>query len=171
MGSYRFDDPDADLRYAVNIILGNGNDSEAALVASCAVLNGANPDMVVDEMMGYTALAAAMVSGGTETVRALLKAGADPNIPSKHYGTPLTQHLWQVFGPVKPELVKMLLEHGARPDIPDNHGHTALDYARMRELPEITKIFENFLAGEKTQSVTARQNSQAALRRYLRRPK
>jgi len=171
MGSFRFDDPDTDLRYAVNITLGNGNDSEAALIASCALLNGANPDMIVDEMMGYTALAASTVSGGMETINTLLQNKADPNIPSTHYGTPLTHHLWQIFEPVKPELVKLLLDHGARLDLPNREGKTALDYARERNLPEITKMCEDFLRGEKTQRVAARDHRQNALRRYLRRPK
>ncbi|TNE32072.1 MAG: ankyrin repeat domain-containing protein [Alphaproteobacteria bacterium] len=171
MGSFRFGDPDTDLRYAVNITLGNGNDSEAALMAACALLNGANPDIIVDEMMGYTALAASTVSGGMETINILLKNNADPNISSTYYGTPLTHHLWQIFEPVKPELVKLLLDHGARPDIPNREGKTALDYARERELPEIVHMCEDFLLGESGQKDLRRQNRQNALRRYLRRPK
>jgi ankyrin repeat protein len=171
MGSFRFGDPDTDLRYAVNITLGNGNDTEAALTAACALLNGANPDIIVDEMMGYTALAASTVSGGMETMRVLLQNNADPNIASTYYGTPLTHHLWQIFEPVKPELVKLLLDHGARPDIPNREGKTALDYARERDMPEIAQMCEDFLRGEKTQRVAARGHRQNALRRYLRRPK
>lgn len=171
MGSFRFGDPDADLRYAVNITLGNGNDGEAALTAACALLNGANPDIIVDETMGYTALAAAAISGGKETMRALLKGGADPNIASTFYGTPLTHHLWQFFEPVKPDLVGLLLEHGARPDIPNREGKTALDYACERGLPQIVEMFEDFLLRESGEKNIRRQNRQSALRRYLRRPK
>jgi len=171
MGSFRFGNSDADLRYAVNITLGNGNDSEAALTAACALLNGANPDIIVDEVMGYTALAAASVSGGMETIKILLKNNADPNIPSTYYGTPLTHHLWQIFEPVKPELVGLLLDHGARPDIPDREGKTALDYARARNMPEITQMFEDFLLRESGEKNMRRQSRQNALRRYLHRRK
>lgn len=171
MGSFRFGDSDADLRYAVNITLGSGNDSEAALTAACALLNGANPDIIVDEVMGYTALAAASVSGGMETIKILLKNNADPNIPSTYYGTPLTHHLWQIFEPVKPELVQLLLDHGARPDLPNREGRTALDYAHERNLPDIVKLCEDFLHSESSEKITRSQSRQSALRRYLRRPK
>src|SRR5690606_13359660 len=117
------------------------------------------------------ALAAAGVSGGLETMRVLLKGGADPNISSTYYGTPLTHHLWQFFETVKPDMVQLLLDHGARPDIPDREGKTALDYARDRKLPEIVQMCEDFLLGESGEKNIRRQNRQQALRRYLRRPK
>jgi hypothetical protein len=82
-------------------------------------------------MAGLTALRRASFKGNTQIVKALLEAGADPNIVDKDKRSPL---IYAIIESLNPEIVALLLEHGADPNIPDKSksGNTAIDYAADR---------------------------------------
>lgn len=74
---------------------------------------------------GRTALAWAAATGHLEVARALLDAGANPNLAAQGEVTPL---MLAAEGGA-PQLVAALLDHGARADAADAHAQTALMYA------------------------------------------
>lgn len=69
-----------------------------------------------------------------DVMRALLAAGADPNLPSKRGGGMLID----VAG--EPQVVKLLLDHKADPNTADSEGHTALAWAVMRQNVESVQL-------------------------------
>ena len=75
---------------------------------------------------GYTALMLAAGFGHTETVNALLKAGANANIRKK-YDDGITALMWAALNG-HTETVNALIEAGAD-DLTDNNGKTALMHA------------------------------------------
>jgi len=74
---------------------------------------------------GWTPLISACASGGVETARVLLEAGADPSAAAAGGRTPL--HFSAELGEV--ELIQMLLARGADPERRDRHGETPLEAA------------------------------------------
>lgn len=65
-----------------------------------------------------------------EVVKVLLEAGADPNIKSQRYGTPLIAILaWDD----KLEISKMLLEAGADPNVKDSKGKSLTDIIKEND--------------------------------------
>lgn len=83
-----------------------------------------SPDVDVDETEpdGSTALHWAVYRVDHDMVRALLAAGATPNVTNRYGSTPLTEAV--KLGDV--ELVRMLLDAGADPDSPNQDNQTAL---------------------------------------------
>ena len=82
---------------------------------------GANVDHQTNQN-GYYALHFAAKNGQVETLRVLLKHGANPNIRNNSGETPL--HL--AMSKHNKELVTLLLSHGADPNLADNNGFTPL---------------------------------------------
>ena len=81
---------------------------------------------VVPPVRGMTALAAAIQSKDCGIVDDLLKAGADPNSPHRHYGTPL--QLAAAQGSI--QVMKLLVGQGADVNYPATaRGQTALQAA------------------------------------------
>jgi ankyrin repeat protein len=76
---------------------------------------------------GSTALYRAAVGGETELAELLLRAGADPNLPSggESEGTPLCAASCWGFTAV----VRALLAHGADPNLPEDDAWTPLRWA------------------------------------------
>ncbi len=162
-------DCNANLRYAVNITSASGAHEHAAEDARQALEAGADPNMIVDETLGYTALAASIVSCDFQLAKVLLEYGADPNIPSKYYGTPLTQHVTQFFHPVDEDIVKTLLEYGARSDLVNKDGETARSGAERignQTVIDLCDAFSKEENGKKNKQKKLAQKS--ALRRYVR---
>lgn len=93
----------------------------------------ANPD--VQNANGDTLLAA----GGLFRTKALLVAGANPNIADKFGQTP-------IFNQTYPKVVELLLEYGADPTIRCTDGYTALELIEAWNTPEptvqLTKVCE-----------------------------
>ena len=80
-------------------------------------------------------------------VRALLRAGANPNLAHEDDGrTPL---LAAVEGGQR-RIVKLLLNAGADPNRADEDGQTALDIARRGGQGEIVQLLEGRVGGEAT---------------------
>ena len=75
---------------------------------------------------GYSALYWAVFGNHTDVVNKLISKGADVNVRTGHYWTPL--HAAAHSGDT--ELMKFLLQHGAKPLIRNSRGETALDIAR-----------------------------------------
>ena len=81
---------------------------------------------VAPPLRGLTALAAAIQSQDCQIVDDLLKAGADPNPPHRHYGTPL--QLAAAQGSI--QMMKLLVGQGADVNYPaPAKGRTALQAA------------------------------------------
>lgn len=74
---------------------------------------------------GWTPLISACASGGVETARVLLEAGAEPSAPAADGRTPL--HFSAQLGEVG--LIRMLLARGADPELRDRHGESPLEAA------------------------------------------
>jgi len=91
--------------------------------------NGADVNLKPPSRFQNTAVDAA-VSGHatTDVVRALLAAGADPNVRSEANYT--TLHKAAVHGNL--EIVRLLLDQGADPNAVRDGGHTPLDDAREK---------------------------------------
>ena len=84
--------------------------------------NGADPNGA--DAYGTTHLCGALKWGNDELVYALLEAGADPNLPSRKWLTPL--HYAK-----SPEMVTLLLEYGANPEQTNERGYQAADYVEF----------------------------------------
>ncbi|MFP3016242.1 MAG: ankyrin repeat domain-containing protein [Wolbachia sp.] len=86
---------------------------------------------------GYTALHLAVTEKRLETVRELIKSGA--NVNAEEYGNKCTPlHLACMVGKV--EIVKELVEARAEIEQEDKFGMTAMDYAKnSREITEVLK--------------------------------
>jgi ankyrin repeat protein len=80
----------------------------------------------------HSAVATDAGAADHEMIRALLVAGADPNLRSSEGGTPL--HTAAFTGDI--ETVELLLAYGADPTATDTKGHTPLDVARDRKKVE-----------------------------------
>jgi len=97
--------------------------------ASALELIRAGADVNVADSDGSTALWVATTESDVSVVRALLEAGADPNVQSRSLGfwgyTPL--HMAAMNGLI--EAAEVLLQHGADVTIRNGQGQTALDVA------------------------------------------
>ncbi|MEX0940145.1 MAG: ankyrin repeat domain-containing protein [Candidatus Babeliales bacterium] len=101
---------------------------------------GADPN-IKNSISGNTPLHSLIPN--KDQIKFLLEHGANPNIKN-HYGeTPLIRTVLVPF-PDKDiaEVVKLFLEKGANSSIKNNKGKTALDYAKIRSLPETIEILE-----------------------------
>jgi len=64
------------------------------------------------------------------TVKTFLELGADPNIRSEHFGTPLHTALEKGYDV---SVFKLLLKHGADPDVPGKKGRTVREIASKKK--------------------------------------
>ncbi len=87
---------------------------------------------------GFTALHLACFFGGTEAVRVLLEAGADPNPPQDNPMSVAPLH--SAAAARDTEAVRLLLEAGADPNAGQQGGYTALDAARQHEDAEMERL-------------------------------
>ena len=74
----------------------------------------------------------------TAVIKALLKAGANPNIKDNDGNTPL--HVAAVSG--QTEAITALLKAGANPHIKNNAGHRPIDIARLFEHHEAYEVLK-----------------------------
>ena len=96
-------------------ILGIGTDSIKE-----ALLNTTRAAVDQIDSIGMTALAWATTRSDIFTMRALLRKGADPNLPDSQGRT--TLHHWVKGG--NHDCLRILLESGAQPNRPDKFGET-----------------------------------------------
>ncbi|MFT0820062.1 MULTISPECIES: ankyrin repeat domain-containing protein [Wolbachia] len=89
------------------------------------------------DVEGYTALHLAVGEKRLETVRELIKSGADVN--AEEYGNKCTPlHLACMVG--EKEIVEELVEAGGEIEQEDKFGMTAMDYAKnSKEITEVLK--------------------------------
>ena len=83
-------------------------------------------DLSVKTLEGYTALYAAIGNRRYSVVKALLEAGADPNVSVLSFGTYPLLVAAEYGGEEAPALLEMLIAHGARIDVRDEEGATAI---------------------------------------------
>ncbi len=86
--------------------------------------------------MGWTDLHSAASAGDVESVRELLKKGADPNAKNEYGNTPL--HEAASRGHV--DVVELLLEHGADPNIQNEYGWTPLHLAAYKGHVDVARL-------------------------------
>ncbi|KAF3179855.1 hypothetical protein TWF788_006859 [Orbilia oligospora] len=89
-----------------------------------------------------TAISIAIKRGNIDAMRALLKAGADPN--TKINTIPLLRAAFEG----DPEMVRLLLENGARPDLKDYRGRDATRYMHLSDAkgtPENIRLIRELL--------------------------
>jgi uncharacterized protein len=87
---------------------------------------------------GFTALHLACFFGGTETTKALVEAGADPNPPQDN---PMgVAPLHSAAAARNGEAVRLLLEAGADANARQHGGYTALDAAEQHEDAEMAEL-------------------------------
>ncbi|WP_425384092.1 ankyrin repeat domain-containing protein [Wolbachia endosymbiont (group B) of Eupithecia inturbata] len=99
------------------------------------VEKGANVNVADAE--GYTALHLAVTEKRLETVRELIKSGA--NVNAEEYGNKCTPlHLACMVGKV--EIVEELVKAGAEIEQADKFGMKAMDYAKNSK--EVTKVLK-----------------------------
>jgi ankyrin repeat protein len=94
-------------------------------------------DVNAADVEGYTALHLAVTEKCLETVRELIKSGA--NVNAKEYGNKCTPlHLTCIVG--EKEIVKELVEAGAEIEQEDKFEMTAMDYAKNgKEIAEVLR--------------------------------
>ena len=106
-------------------------------------------DINAQNVNGYTALSEAAFCGHSETVRVLMKNGADPDIPAKEGWTALMwtikhNSLIVVYAALKREAqldsIRLLVSRGADVDIPDKKGMNAVMCAMMNGDDEAIEI-------------------------------
>ncbi|MFP3021569.1 MAG: ankyrin repeat domain-containing protein [Wolbachia sp.] len=99
------------------------------------VEKGANVNAA--DARGYTALHLAVTGKLIETVRELIKSGA--NVNAEEYGNKCTPlHLACMVGKV--EIVKELVKAGGEIEQADKFGMTAMDYAKTNK--EVTEVLK-----------------------------
>jgi ankyrin repeat protein len=109
----------------------NGDTSEVSRLLQL----GANKNYS-EKNSGSTPLWCACVSGHTEIVTMLLKAGADPDKQANDGWTPLHVACWKGHT----EIVTMLLKAGADPNKQDNDRKTPLHVACVNRRTEIVRM-------------------------------
>ena len=87
-------------------------------------------DVNVADSDGNTALWVATTESDVSVVRALLEAGADPNVQSRTPGGYTPLHMAASNGLI--EAAEVLLQHGADVTIRNSQGQTALDVANKK---------------------------------------
>lgn len=93
-------------------------------VAACANVNAIDG-------AGHAVLHLALDAADVDTVRLLLREGADANLPDQQHGTlPLVMAVWHETD----ACLRVLLRHGARPALIDVHGEAALLCLKSPEL-------------------------------------
>ena len=90
---------------------------------------------------GNTALMGAVFKGYTQYVKQLITKGA--LIDQKNYNGATALTFAATFG--RTQIVRLLLEKGANPLLPDARNKSPLDYSKVQENIEITKLFEKHL--------------------------
>lgn len=104
--------------------------------------HGADPNLTGNAIED-TPLVRASRTYQPDSIKLLLKAGANPNSIDKEDGsTPLMQviywlpHIHNENMPILFNTIQTLLEYGAKVNIKDNYKHTALDSAIQRNAPQ-----------------------------------
>ena len=100
--------------------------------------HGADVNLVPPSRFGNAALDAAVAGDHAGVVRALLAAGADPNLRSEANYTAL--HKAAAHG--NASIVRMLLDAGADPKATRDGGHTAIEDAREKGHAAIVELLK-----------------------------
>jgi uncharacterized protein len=90
---------------------------------------------------GFTPLHLAAFAHNADAARALLAAGADPNVVSRASFARVTPLGTCAFAGAT-EVARILLEHGADPAIAEDDGATPLDVARANGNDELAELLD-----------------------------
>jgi uncharacterized protein len=100
------------------------------------------PDPAAWSHDGFTGLHLAAFARNVRAARALLAAGADPNVVARASFARVTPLGTAAFAGAN-EVARVLLEHGADPSIGEDAGGTPLDTARANGNEELVVLLES----------------------------
>lgn len=139
------------------VALGDAEGVKEALADSPAGANAVAPD-------GFTVLGLAAYFGRVETARALLEAGADPNVPAANsfQVRPIHSAAANRKAPESLALCRLLLENGANPNVKQAGGWTPLHQAAAHGRQEAVELLLTHGADPSAKSADDRTPAQMA---------
>ena len=144
---------------AVQVLLDAGADPEKVDLTGSLPLHTAvlvNNPQIINQLVyhkgilnrtddtGLSALQLACCKGHADIVHQLLKAGAQPDVPTKSQEKSTALMICADYG--FEECAKALLEWKANPDLQDYRGHTALSRAAVQNCPNVVSVLLKYHA-------------------------
>lgn len=134
--------------YKLNMAIQEKNKNKIKKLIPKTELNGDYKTEYCEKIEGdsyydcISPLQTACIYGDYETVKLLIKNGADANNIDKYIGTPPLILAAQGGADDKIAIIKYLIKNGANKNIKDRSGKTALDYAKESNNKNLIKLLQ-----------------------------